>query len=85
MDTIKFLTDDGTETAEAYVLEQTVLGGRTYLLVTDEPEGDGEAWILEDISNTEDSEAVYREIEDEAVFDAVAAVFAQMLDDVDLT
>ncbi len=71
--------------AEFYVLEQTKIGGASYLLVTEEEEGDSDALILKDISMPEDAEAVYEIVEDETELDAVAAVFENILGDVDLT
>jgi len=70
---------------EFYVLEQTKLGGISYILVTEEEEGDGEALILKDVSAPEDTEAVYEIVEDETELDAVAAVFEKILDDIELT
>ncbi len=70
---------------EFYVLEQTKIGGASYLLVTEEEEGDSDALILKDISMPEDAEAVYEIVEDETELDAVAAVFENILGDVDLT
>ena len=61
--------DDGTE-VEYTVLETTVLGGCSYLLVTDAPEGeDGECFIWKEVSDPDDDEA-----------DAVMAIFQQMLE-----
>ncbi len=70
---------------EFYVLEQTKLGGIQYILVTEEEEGDGEALILKDVSAAEDTEAVYEIVEDDTELDAVAAVFANILEDIDLS
>lgn len=70
---------------EFYVLEQTKLGGISYILVTEEEEGDGEALILKDVSAPEDTEAVYEIVEDETELDAVAVVFEKILDDIELT
>lgn len=70
---------------EFYVLEQTKIGGASYLLVTEEEEGDSDALILKDVSMPEDAEAVYEIVEDETELDAVAAVFENILGDVDLT
>ena len=53
---------------EFYVLEQTRLAGRDYILVTENL----------------DEEAVYETVGDEQELDAVASVFADMLEDVDL-
>jgi len=80
---IIFCLEDG-ETAEFFVLEQTRLGGIDYILVTDSDDEEGEALILKDISAPEDTEAVYEIVEDDNELDAVAAIFADMLDDVDL-
>ena len=48
---------DGEEAVEFYCLEQTVIGAKTYLLVTDEEDGDSEALILRDDSDMNDEEA----------------------------
>ena len=50
---------DGEESVEFFCLEQTIIGAKTYLLVTDEEDGDGEALILRDDSDIKDEEAVY--------------------------
>lgn len=72
---------------EFYVLEQTRLGGCDYILVTDSmdsEEEEGEALILKDISAPEDKEAIYEIVEDERELDAVAEIFSDMLEDIDL-
>lgn len=76
---------ENEEPVEFYVLEQTKLGGIQYILVTDEEEGDTEALILKDVSAPEDTEAVYEIVEDDTELDAVAAVFANILDDIELS
>ena len=84
MEKISFV-QEGQEALEFYVLEQTKIGGASYLLVTEEEEGDSDALILKDVSMPEDAEAVYEIVEDETELDAVAAVFENILGDVDLT
>ncbi len=84
MEKIIFTPEDG-EPVEFYILEQTRIGGIDYILVTDAQDGDGEALILKDMSDPEDAEALYEIVEDEAELDAVAAVFGNMLEDVDLS
>ena len=64
-------TPEGEEPVEFYVLEHTRIGGIDYILVTDEEEGDGEALILKDMSRDQELEAV-------------AGVFENMLEDVEL-
>ena len=76
---------DGGEAVEFYVLEQTRLAGRDYILVTESlDEEEGEALILKGVSAPEDPEALYETVDDEQELDAVASIFADMLEDVDL-
>lgn len=84
MEKIKF-TLDTQESVEFYVLEQTKLGGSQYILVTDVQEGDGEALILKDVSGPGSKESVYEIVEDETELSALAAVFENLLDDVELS
>ena len=82
MDKITITAEDG-EQIEFYVLEQTRMNGTDYLLVTeteDENE-DAEAYILRDVSDGEDSQAVYEFVEDENELDALAGIFSEMIDD----
>lgn len=84
MEKITFMPE-GEEAIEFYVLEQTTVGGVNYILVTDaEEDEDGEAYILKATSDAEDSEQVYSMVEDDDELAAVAGVFENMLDDVDL-
>ncbi len=83
MEKIKF-TLDTQESVEFYVLEQTKLNGNQYILVTDVPEGDGEAFILKEVSRQETEENVYEIVDDDTEMSAVAAVFENLLDDVEL-
>lgn len=83
MEKITFhLEEDKQE--EFYVLEQTRIGGIDYILVSDCEEGDGEAMILKDISQDGEEEGVFVAVADEEELAAVAGVFENMLDDVEL-
>lgn len=84
MEKIKFQFADGEEAAEFFVLEQTRIGGKNYILVTDSEEEDGEALILKDLSADQDPEAVYEIVSEDEELEAVSGVFAKMLDDIDL-
>lgn len=75
---------DGEEPVEFYVLEQTRIGGYNYILVTDCEEGDGDALILKDTSKDGEEESVFTIVSDDDELNAVAGVFENMLDDVDL-
>lgn len=77
-------TPEGEEPVEFYVLEQTRIGGKNYILVTDAEEGDGEALILKDLSEDGEAESVYEIVEDDDELSAVAGVFENMLEDIEL-
>lgn len=83
MEKITFCPEDG-EAVDFYVLEQTRLGGVDYILVTDSEDGDAEALILKDVSAPEDTDAVYTIVDDDDEMDAVAAIFEDMLEDVEI-
>ncbi len=75
---------DGAEPVDFYVLEQTRIGGYNYILVTDVEEGDGEALILKDLSADGETESIFTIVSDDAELQAVAGVFENMLDDVEV-
>jgi len=78
-------TPEGAEQVWFYVLEQTKLGGIRYILVTEEEEGDSDAFILKEVSDEKNAESIYEFVEDETELAAVAAVFENLLEDVKLT
>lgn len=84
MEKIKFLLAGEEDAAEFYVLEQTRIGGISYLLVTETEEEDGEAWILKDLSRDGEEEALYEIVEDDEELDAVSRIFVEMLEDVEI-
>ena len=73
MEKIKFETDDGV--CEFYVIDETRISNRNYILVSDSLEDEAEAMILKDVSAESDSEAVYVPVEDDVELNAVAGVF----------
>lgn len=83
MEKITFTPQEG-DAVEFYILEQTMIGGANYLLVTDSEGEDGEALILRDVSAPEDAEAVYEIVDDDETLNAVAAVFEKIVDDIDI-
>ncbi|MCI8335199.1 MAG: DUF1292 domain-containing protein [Lachnospiraceae bacterium] len=85
MEKITFTLEDTKEEVEFFVLEETRLNGRDYILVTDSEQGDGEALILKDLSLDKDSDAVYEIVEDDQELQGVLGVFEQLLEDVELT
>ena len=84
-DEIIFTSEDGEEVV-FQVVEQTRLGGVDYLLVSvaGEEDEEDEALILKDISKDTDEEAVYDIVEDDRELQSVAAIFKELLDDIEL-
>ena len=83
METIVLTGNEGDK-IEFYVLEMTTLGGVDYMLVTDSEDEDGEAYVLKDLSKTQDTEGVYEIVDDETELEAVGQVFKSLLDDIDI-
>ena len=83
MEKIKFQSPDGT-VEEFYIEEQTMIGGVSYLLVSDSMDEEATAYIFKDVSEDDSQEACYEMVEDDEELQAVYKVFEQMLDDVDL-
>ena len=81
---IPFVTEDGA-TVQFRVLEQTKFYGVDYLLVTeDETLEDAEVYILKDLSGQDSEQALYEIVEDEEELHAVAGLFEELLEDVDI-
>lgn len=83
MEKIKFAGGNGDD-IEFYVIEKTTLGGVDYMLVTESETEDGDAYVLKDVSNADDTEGVYEIVEDDNEIEAVGQVFKSLLDDIDL-
>ncbi len=79
---IVFGTEDGDE--EFFIIEQTMLGGVNYILVTDDIDGeDADFLILKEI-NEDDDYVSYDIIEDESELKSLIAIFNELVDDFDL-
>ena len=82
--TVKFTTEDG-DVAVFHVIEETKINGVKYLLVFDDVEDEEqEALILKEVSNEGAEEAFYDIVEDEKELSAVAAIFEELLEDLEL-
>ena len=82
---IKFISEDNEEFLFS-VLEQTTLNGANYLLVTMDPDEDeAECYILKEVSEEGAEEAVYDMVEDDKTLNALAGVFAELLEDTEIT
>lgn len=83
MEKLIFQLDDNTQEA-FYILEQTKVNGQTYILVTDSEDDEAECLILKDTSSQEDTDSLYRIVEDEVELMAVLKVFEELLEDVEV-
>lgn len=90
---IVFETEEGD--IDFYVLEQTMIAGTNYILVTDDMESENGSFLIlkegkaKDIPDTDipaDMEdiATYSVIEDDNELKAVVKVFDELLEDIDL-
>ena len=84
MQSSKFITDEGEE-IPFYIIEQTTLAGKDFLLVTDSDtqEDEAQVYIMQEISD-QDDQTIYEFVEDEAQLEALSKVFEELLDDVDI-
>lgn len=81
---VNFTTEDG-DVAVFHVLEETKIGGVKYLLVLDDIEDEEEeALILKEVSGENAQETCYEIVDDEKELTAVASIFEELLDDLEL-
>ncbi len=82
MDKILFTSPETQEEISFFCLEQTTIHNQNYLLVTEDEEGDSDAYILKEISS-EGEEAVYEMVEEDAELEAIGRIFSELIEDVD--
>ena len=58
--------------------------GNNYLLVTVDEEGDSDAFILKETQNEDDHNTIYEMVEDDKELEALAKIFAELMEDVDI-
>lgn len=80
MKSLEFTSDDG-EILVFFVLEETKINGVHYLLVTESQDEETDCYILKDLSNEEDNEAVYEFVENDEELDSIGKIFEELLED----
>ena len=80
MEKIIFIDPETNEEIEFAVEEETQLNGFKYLLVSEEADGECDAYILKEIS-MENDEVLYQMVEDDVEFMALAKVFSELTDE----
>ena len=83
MDKLTFTGDNGDE-IELFILESTRIGGVDYVLASDVAHGDGNCFILKDVSEDEAAESIYELVEDEHELDYLVSLFAELFEDADI-
>ena len=83
MEKVIFVDPDTNEEIEFFVVEETQLNGQKYLLVTEEEDGDSDAYILREIADKED-DVIYELVEEEAELTAIGKIFAELIEDADI-
>ncbi len=83
MEKIIFNDPDSQESMEFFCLEQTQINNQNYLLVTEDANGDSDAYILKEISS-DGEDTVYQMVEEDAELEAIGRIFAELMEDVDL-
>ena len=81
---IEFCPEGENETVGFFVVEETRINGISYLLVTETEDDEADAYILKDMSQDGEAEARYVFVEDDNELEAVSAIFAELLEDVDI-
>ena len=84
MEKVKFAFADGSGEDEFFVLEETMINGSTYILVTDSEDDEAECLILKDSGVQGQGDSVYEIVEDETELVAVSKVFEELLEDVNI-
>ena len=76
---ILLLDDEGQE-IELYVLEQTTLAGKNYLLTADSLEDDGVVMIMKEVE-LEDDMVSYEFVEEEEELKIISGIFNELTDE----
>jgi hypothetical protein len=79
-----YLTSQEGEVIELFAVESTKINGIEYLLASDVEDGDGDCYILKDLSSSDSSEAIYEFVEDEKEIEVIFEIFEELLDDIDI-
>ncbi len=82
MDKLAFTMDNGKE-QEFFVMGMAKVGDDSYILVTEEEEGDSDALILKEISE-DGTEAVYELVEDDNELSEAMEALKEVISDVDI-
>lgn len=83
MEKVKFIDPETNEEIEFFVEEETQVNGTRYLLVTEEADGDCDAYVLKEVM-AEGTDVVYEMVEDDTELAVIGKVFAELLEDAEI-
>ena len=81
MEKVQFMPEGEDHAVDFYVLEEAVLGGKQYLLVTDSQDDDGEALILRADAGGDGTEVTYEIVDDDRELTAVLLLMRDSLEE----
>lgn len=85
MEDLKFTFELEGRSVDFYALDQTKVGGFTYILVAEAgKKDDAECLILKDLATEDDEDSLYEIVEDDAELRAVSKVFEELLEDTNI-
>ena len=71
------------ESIDFFVVEETQVNGTRYFFVTEEEDGDCDAYILKEVA-TEDDDVVCEMVDDDTELAAVGKIFSELIEDADI-
>jgi len=80
MKCLEFTSDDG-EVLSFFVLEETRINSVNYLLVSESEDEEAECYILKDVSDAKDKEAVYEFVEEDEELNSIGEIFEELWED----
>lgn len=84
-ETVIFTDEQTGEKTEFYVVEEVRINNINYILVTDSEEDEATAYILKELSTSDDGDSVLEMVSDDDELEYIGKVFEQVLEDIDLT
>lgn len=84
MEDLKFTFELEGKSVDFYAIDQTKVGGFTYILVAESEKDDAECLILKDLATEDDEDSLYEIVEDDTELRAVSKVFEELLEDTDI-
>ena len=81
MEKVQFMPEGEEKALDFFVMDEAMLGGKQYLLVTDSPDGDGEALILRADPDENGTEVTYEIVEDDREQTAILLLMKDSLEE----